>query len=59
LTKGYWNDPPIYNKKKYLKGKKKHYGDSNISPCKNIIIFKKSSKKKYIVLLKSSYNKNK
>jgi hypothetical protein len=29
--------------KKYLKAKKKHYGNSNISPCKNII-FKKSCK---------------
>jgi len=28
--------------KKYLKAKRKHYGNSNISPCKNII-FKKSS----------------
>jgi hypothetical protein len=29
--------------KKYLKEKKKNYGNSNISPCKNII-FKNSSK---------------
>jgi hypothetical protein len=29
--------------KKYLKAKRKNYGNSNISPCKNII-FKKSSK---------------
>ncbi len=47
--KGYleWYPKPIYNKKKYLKGhkKKKHYGDSNISPCK-IIMFEKSCKKK-------------
>jgi hypothetical protein len=34
----------IYNKK-YLQAKKKNYGNSNISPCKNII-FKKPSKKK-------------
>jgi hypothetical protein len=25
--------------------KKKNYGNSNISPCKNILIFKKSSKR--------------
>jgi hypothetical protein len=31
--------------KKYLKAKKKNYGNSNISPCKNNIIFKKSSKR--------------
>jgi hypothetical protein len=30
----------IYNKKKYLLRQKKNYGNSNISPCKNII-FKK------------------
>jgi hypothetical protein len=30
--------------KKYLKGKKKNYGNSNISPFKNII-FKKSFKR--------------
>jgi NAD dependent epimerase/dehydratase family enzyme len=30
--------------KKYLNAKKKNYGNSNISPCKNII-FKKSSKR--------------
>ncbi len=29
--------------RKYLKAKRKNYGNSNISPCKNII-FKKSSK---------------
>jgi hypothetical protein len=26
--------------KEYLKGKKKNYGNSNISPCKNIIFEK-------------------
>jgi hypothetical protein len=30
--------------KRYLKAKEKNYGNSNISPCKNII-FKKSSKR--------------
>jgi hypothetical protein len=30
--------------KKYLNAKKKNYGNSNISPCKNII-FQKSSKR--------------
>ncbi len=37
-------DLAIYNKKNILR-KKKDYGNSNISPCKNII-FKKPSKKK-------------
>jgi hypothetical protein len=32
--------------KKASEGKKKNYGNSNISPCKNIIFKKKSSKKK-------------
>jgi hypothetical protein len=35
--------------KKYLKAKKGNYGNSNISPCKNII-FKKSSKRKTKIL---------
>jgi hypothetical protein len=30
---------------KSILGQKKNYGNSNISPCKNIPIFKKSSKK--------------
>jgi hypothetical protein len=33
--------------KKYVKRQKKNYGNSNISPCKNILIFqkKKSSRR--------------
>ncbi len=37
-------DLAIYIKKVSLKKGKKNYGNSNISPCKNII-FKKSSKR--------------
>jgi len=40
----------IYIKKSILR-QKKNYGNSNISPCKNIIIFKKSSKKKKTKIL--------
>jgi len=36
----------IYNKKKYLLRQKKNYGNSNISPCKNIIFKKIFFKKK-------------
>jgi len=32
--------------KRIFRQKKKNYGNSNISPCKNYIIFKKSSKNK-------------
>jgi hypothetical protein len=31
--------------KSIFKGKRKNYENSNISPCKNILIFKKSSKR--------------
>jgi hypothetical protein len=30
--------------KSMLRQKEKNYGNSNISPCKNILIFKKTSK---------------
>jgi len=36
--------PLIFTLKSILRQKKKNYGNSNISPCKNII-FKKASKK--------------
>jgi hypothetical protein len=37
-------DLPFYIKKSILRRQKKNYGNSNISPCQNII-FKKSSKR--------------
>ncbi len=40
---------PFYMKK-YLKAKEENYGNSNISPCKNII-FKKSSKTNQNIIL--------
>ncbi len=43
-TRGVWHcGLAIYIKKSILR-QKKNYGNSNISPCKNISIFKKSSK---------------
>jgi hypothetical protein len=36
----------LHLKSMYLKAKKKNYGNSNISPYKNIIFKTKSSKKK-------------
>jgi hypothetical protein len=46
--------PCHFRKKSILRQKKKNYGNSNISPCKNII-FKKSSKRKQNPS-KTSYN---
>jgi hypothetical protein len=37
--------PAIYSLK-YLKAKQEYYGNSNISPSKNILIFKKLSSKR-------------
>jgi hypothetical protein len=41
---------PFTLKISILRQKKKNYGNSNISPCKNIIFFKKSSKKETKIL---------
>jgi hypothetical protein len=46
---------PFTLKKSILRKKKKNYGNSNISPCKNIIIKKKNPLKESQNLSKSSY----
>jgi hypothetical protein len=42
---------PFLHEKASYKGKKKNYGNSNISPCKNVIFQKSSYKNRPIIII--------